>query len=50
MDKYIIIKELLDASVGTEVIWDECVNAFYYEKACWNIKLRLFFSHKILSV
>jgi len=35
MEKYIIIKELPDASVGTEVIWDEESNAFYYEKGCW---------------
>lgn len=35
MDKYIIIKELPDASVGTEVIWDESANAFYYEKECF---------------
>lgn len=35
MDKYIVIKELPDASVGTEVIWDESANVFYYEKGCW---------------
>jgi len=35
MEKYIIIKELPDASVGTEVIWDESANAFYYEKGCY---------------
>ena len=35
MDKYIVIKELPDASVGTEVVWDENANAFYYEKDFW---------------
>lgn len=35
MTNYIVIKELPDASVGTEVIWDESANAFYYEKCCW---------------
>lgn len=35
MEKYIIIKELPDAPVGTEVIWDESTNAFYYEKSCY---------------
>lgn len=35
MDKYIVIKKLPDASVGTEVIWDENANAFYYKKNCW---------------
>jgi hypothetical protein len=35
MEKYIIVKELPDAAVGTEVIWDESQNAFYYEKKCW---------------
>jgi hypothetical protein len=35
MEKYILIKELPDASVGTEVIWDEPANAFYYQKGCF---------------
>ena len=35
MDKYIIIKELPDAHVGTEVNWDENTNAFWYEKWCF---------------
>ncbi len=35
MDKYIIIKELPDANVGTEVNWDESVNAFWYKKCCF---------------
>lgn len=35
MDKYIVIRELPDASVGTEVNWDECVNAFWYLKNCF---------------
>lgn len=35
MEKYIIIKELPDANIGTEVIWDESSNAFYYEKSCY---------------
>lgn len=35
MEKYIIIKELPDANIGTEVIWDETLNAFYYKKSCY---------------
>ncbi len=35
MEKYIVIKELPDAHVGTEVIWDEYDNNFYYEKSCY---------------
>jgi hypothetical protein len=32
MKKHIVIKELPDACVGTEVIWDKDANAFWYEK------------------
>lgn len=32
MEKYIVIKELPDASVGTEVNWDKSANAFWYKK------------------
>jgi len=32
MEKYIVIKELPDANVGTEVNWDEIDNTFYYDK------------------
>lgn len=35
MEKYIVIKELPDAHVGTEVIWDEENNVFYYQKSGW---------------
>ena len=35
MEKYIIIKKLPDANVGTEVNWDESVNAFWYKKECY---------------
>lgn len=35
MEKYIIIKELPDANVGTEVNWDESANAFCYKKGCF---------------
>lgn len=31
-NKYIVIKELPDASVGTEVIWDDEIGAFVYSK------------------
>lgn len=32
MEKYIVVKKLPDASIGTEVIWSEESNCFYYEK------------------
>lgn len=32
MEKYIVVKKLPDASIGTEVIWSEGSNCFYYEK------------------
>ncbi len=35
MEKYIVIKELPDAIVGTEVNWDESANAFWYKKGCY---------------
>lgn len=35
MSNYIIIKELPDAYIGTEVIWDESANSYYYEKCGW---------------
>lgn len=34
-NKYIVIKELPDADVGTEINWDECANAFWYKKSCF---------------
>jgi hypothetical protein len=35
MENYIIIRELPDASVGTEVIWDGLKNYFYYKKSAF---------------
>lgn len=35
MEKYIVIKELPDAPVGTEVNWDEDNNVFWYNKNVW---------------
>ena len=35
MKKHIVIKELPDANIGTEVIWDETQNCFYYEKSAY---------------
>jgi hypothetical protein len=32
---YIVIKELPDADVGTEVKWSENENCFYYDKTLW---------------
>jgi hypothetical protein len=32
MKTYIVIKELPDAYVGTEVLWDENGNYYYYQK------------------
>lgn len=33
MEKYIVIKKLPDANVGTEVNWNESENCFNYEKS-----------------
>ena len=35
MQKYIIIKELPDASVGTEVYWDLNINSYVYKKSAY---------------
>lgn len=35
MEKYIVIKKLPDAKVGTEVNWDENENCFWYNKSGW---------------
>lgn len=32
---YIVIKQLPDADVGTEVKWSEEENLFYYDKTAW---------------
>lgn len=33
MEDYVVIKELIDANVGTRVIWDEEKNCFTYKKS-----------------
>ncbi len=34
-EKYIVIVELPDAHIGTEVIWDENKNHYYYNKSSY---------------
>jgi hypothetical protein len=35
MDNYFVVKELPDASFGTEVFWDKDANAYFYNKSAF---------------